>query len=88
VNLVKSAFQAVSATRQARVFAEAALDAEQKKFDTARARVTWWLQYQRDLTQRGRRNPRAGHLQPSDLNPAFRQGTPLRDAKIDLEPIR
>jgi outer membrane protein TolC len=46
----KTAFQRVDATREARVYAEAALDAEQKKLESGKSTSFQVLQLQKDLT--------------------------------------
>jgi outer membrane protein TolC len=46
----RTAFQRCAATREARVYAEAALDAEQKKLDNGKSTSFQVLQLQRDLT--------------------------------------
>jgi outer membrane protein TolC len=48
--LVQTDFARVEATREARLFAEAALDAEQKKLENGKSTSFFVLQFQRDLT--------------------------------------
>jgi outer membrane protein TolC len=50
VKLVQTDFSRVEATREARLFAEAALDAEQKKLENGKSTSFFVLQFQRDLT--------------------------------------
>jgi len=50
VKLAQTSFQRVDATRQARLYAEAALDAEQKKLENGKSTSFIVLQLQRDLT--------------------------------------
>jgi outer membrane protein TolC len=50
IKLAQSSFEAVDATRQARSFAEAALDAEQKKLENGKSTSFQVLQLQTDLT--------------------------------------
>lgn len=50
VKQVQNAFERVDATRQARTYAEAALDAEQKKLESGKSTSYLVLQAQRDLT--------------------------------------
>ncbi len=50
VKLVQTDFARVEATREARLFAEAALDAEQKKLENGKSTSFFVLQFQRDLT--------------------------------------
>jgi len=52
VKQVRNAFERVDATRQARVYAETALDAEQKKLESGKSTSFNVLQFQRDLTAR------------------------------------
>ena len=49
VKQAQSSFQSVEATRQARIYAEAALDAEQKKLEQGKSTPYQVLQIQRDL---------------------------------------
>jgi outer membrane protein len=51
IKLLRSQFQQVEATRQARLFAQDALSAEQKKYENGKSTSFQVLQYQRDLTQ-------------------------------------
>lgn len=50
VKQVQTDFARVEATREARLFAEAALDAEQKKLENGKSTSFFVLQFQRDLT--------------------------------------
>jgi outer membrane protein len=50
IAVAKSSFQRVQATREARVYAEATLDAEQKKLENGKSTSFEVLSYQRDLT--------------------------------------
>src|SRR5690606_24897163 len=50
VDLAKTNFERVDATRQARLYAEAALEAEQKKLENGKSTSFIVLQLQRDLT--------------------------------------
>lgn len=52
IKLLRSEFQKVEATRQARLFAQDALAAEQKKLENGKSTSYFVLQFQRDLTQR------------------------------------
>ncbi|MBI4663805.1 MAG: TolC family protein [Verrucomicrobia bacterium] len=51
IKAAQSAFERVRATREAREFAETALDAEQKKLENGKSTTFQVLQLQRDLTQ-------------------------------------
>jgi len=50
VNLAQTNLERVGTTREARLFAEAALEAEQTKLETAKSASFFVLQLQRDLT--------------------------------------
>jgi outer membrane protein TolC len=50
VKLAQTNFERVSATKEARQFAEAALDAEQAKLENGKSTTFFVLQFQRDLT--------------------------------------
>jgi outer membrane protein TolC len=50
IKLAQVGYQRVDATRQARLYAEAALDAEQKKLQSGKSTSFVVLQLQRDLT--------------------------------------
>jgi outer membrane protein TolC len=52
IKLLQSQFQKVEATRQARLFAQDALAAEQKKYENGKSTSFLVLQFQRDLTAR------------------------------------
>ncbi|HTG42901.1 MAG TPA: TolC family protein, partial [Verrucomicrobiae bacterium] len=52
IKLLQSQFQQVEATRQARLFAQDALAAEQKKYENGKSTSFLVLQFQRDLTSR------------------------------------
>lgn len=51
IKLLQSQFQQVEATRQARLFAQDALSAEQRKYEAGKSTSFLVLQFQRDLTQ-------------------------------------
>jgi outer membrane protein len=82
----KTRFAQVDATRQSRLFAEAALEAEQKKLDNGRSTSFVVVQLQRDLT-----TARLAELAAvSQYNQALAQlalneGTTLERDKIELE---
>jgi outer membrane protein TolC len=52
IKLLQSRFQQVEASRQARLFAQDALSAEQKKYENGKSTSFLVLQAQRDLTSR------------------------------------
>jgi outer membrane protein TolC len=79
VKLIRSSFERVEATRAARVFAEEALAAEQKKLENGKSTSFLVLQAQRDLTVRRSEEIRA----LADYNNgvaalAHREGTTLQ----------
>jgi len=79
-------FRRVDATKEARLFAESALEAEQKKLETGKSTSFFVLQFQRDLT--AARSAEAQAL--ADYNKAlaqlaFDEGTTLERNKLDLE---
>ena len=82
----RTSFQRVDATRQARLYAEAALEAEQKKLESGKSTSFVVLQLQRDLTQARSAEIRA----LADYNIALSQvalneGSTLEHRKITLE---
>jgi outer membrane protein TolC len=52
VNTARAAYEAVGATREARIFAEAALDAERKKMENGKSTSYFVLDFQQQLTQK------------------------------------
>lgn len=86
VKLAQTDLQRVEATRQSRVFAETALEAEQKKLETGRSTSFFVLQFQRDLTA-----ARSAEVQAlADYNIAlvqlaFNEGSTLERNKLDLQ---
>jgi outer membrane protein TolC len=86
VKEVISRYQTIESTRQARIFAEEALDAEQKKLENGKSTSFEVLQFQRDLTSASSAEIKA----LADYNKAlhqfyFREGTTLERNKITLE---
>ena len=64
VKQAQSSYESVDATQQARIYAEAALDAEQKKYAVGKSTTFTVLQLQNNLTAAALAgNPRAGQLQ-------------------------
>lgn len=86
VKKVRSAYAAIGSTREARIFAEAALDAEQKKLENGKSTNFQVLGQQDKLTQ-----ARAAEIKAlTEYNKAlhelyFREGTTLERNKIILE---
>ena len=86
VKTAQSNYEKVDATRQARIYAEAALDAEQKKLENGKSTSFVVLQLQRDLTA-----ARSAELRAlADYNKALstlalNEGTTLDKAKLKVE---
>ena len=86
VKKIRSAYAAIGSTREARIFAEAALDAEQKKLENGKSTNFQVLQLQDNLTQ-----ARAAEIAAlTAYNKAlydlyFREGTILERQKITVE---
>jgi len=86
IGTVHADYDSLEATRQAREFAEAALDAEQKKLESGKSTTYTVLQKQRDLT-----TARASEIQAlADYNKALSQlsldvATTLHRLRIDVE---
>lgn len=86
VKQAQTAYDKIEATRQARLYAEAALDAEQKKLENGKSTSFFVLQLQRDLTAARSAEIRA----LADYNKALAtlsksEGTTLEKANIGLE---
>ena len=86
IKSAQAAFERVDATRQARLYAEAALDAEQKKLESGKSTSFFVLQLQRDLTSARSEEIRA----LTDFNKALatlaqREGSTLVRQKIDVQ---
>jgi outer membrane protein len=85
IKQAQSSFERVESTRQARLFAEAALEAEQKKLESGKTTSFFVLQFQRDLTAARFEEIRAlaeYNIALSQL--ALRQGITLDRHRIDL----
>jgi outer membrane protein TolC len=86
VKQAQSAYQSVEATRQARIYAEAALDAEQKTYGVGKATTFEVLTYQNNLT-----TARINEIQSLDnYNKALatlaqEEGSTLEQHKINIE---
>ena len=85
VRLLQSRFQEVEATRQARLFSQDAVAAEQKKFENGKSTAYNVLQLQRDLT-RARYQEIAAlaqyNIALADL--AWREGTTLQRHNLSI----
>jgi outer membrane protein TolC len=86
VKQAQSDYQSVDATRQARIYAEAALDAEQKTYAVGKATTFEVLQYQSSLTNARGQEIRALANYEEDLaNLAAQEGSTLERNGINLE---
>jgi outer membrane protein len=86
IGVARSDYESVQATRQARIYAEAALDAEQKTYNVGKATTFEVLQYQNDLTTARSQEIRA----LADYNEALaalaqQEGITLKQYNINLE---
>ena len=80
-----TSFQRVEATRQARLFAEAALDAEQKKLENGKSTPFFVLQFQRNLTAARFEEIRAlAEYNNSLAQLAVREGSTFERHKINV----
>ena len=83
----QSAFQRIQATREAREFAEAALQAEQTKLENGKSTTFVVLQLQSNLTKaRGEEIRALSDYQKALANFYFREGTTLERNKIIVTP--
>lgn len=83
---VRTSFERVDATRQARLYAEAALNAEQKKLENGKSTSFVVLQLQKDLTSARSSEIRAladYNIALAEL--AFDEGSTLERRKVNLE---
>jgi outer membrane protein len=86
VKLAQSAYQSVTATRQARIYAEAALDAEQKKYAVGKSTTFTVLQLQSSLTSARSQEIRSLAIYYEALaGLAQREGTTLERNQINLD---
>ena len=86
VKQAQSAYQSVQATKQARVYAEAALDAEQKTYGVGKATTFEVLQYQNSLTTARSQEIRALANYNEALNTlAQQEGSTLERHNINIE---
>ncbi|HEY5297241.1 MAG TPA: TolC family protein [Verrucomicrobiae bacterium] len=85
VKQAQSDFESVDATRQARIYAEAALDAEQKTYSVGKATTFDVLQYQNNLTTARAQEIRAlANYEEALANLAAQEGTTLERNSIDI----
>jgi len=86
VKVAQSDYQSVDATREARIYAEAALDAEQKTYAVGKATTFEVLQFQNTLTAARGAEIRALANYEEDLaNLASQEGSTLERNGIDIE---
>jgi outer membrane protein len=86
VGQVKTSFERVDATKQARMFAEEALDAEEKKLANGKSTSFEVLRLQRDLTAARSAEIRAlADYNVALANLAASEGTTLERNRIDME---
>jgi outer membrane protein TolC len=86
VKQAQSDFERVDATRQARIYAEAALDAEQKKLENGKSTSFEVLRLQRDLTTAASQEIRALADYNNDLAQlALQEGTTLERRRLMVE---
>lgn len=83
---VRATYNQVQSTRQARIYAEAALDAEQKKLEAGKSTSFVVLQLQRDLTFARSEEIRAlAEYNKAQAALAQQEGATLQRAKINLQ---
>jgi outer membrane protein TolC len=86
VKLVQTDFARVEATREARLFAEAALDAEQKKLENGKSTSFFVLQFQRDLTAARFQEIQAlAEYNNALAQLAFQEGTTFERHRLNVE---
>lgn len=86
VKNAQSTYESVGATRQARIYAEAALDAEQKKYAVGKSTTFTVLQLQNTLTTARSQEIRAlANYYEALTNLAQQEGTTLERNRIDVE---
>jgi HAE1 family hydrophobic/amphiphilic exporter-1 len=86
VKTAESDYQSVQATKQARIYAEAALDAEQKTYAVGKATTFEVLTYQNNLTAaRGQEILALDNYEKALANLAQQEGTTLQRYNINIE---
>jgi outer membrane protein len=86
VKVAQSDYESVDATRQARIYAEAALDAEQKTYAVGKATTFEVLQYQNSLTTaRGQEIRALANYEEALANLAAQEGSTLKRYNIDIQ---
>jgi outer membrane protein len=86
IKQAQSDYQSVDASRQARIYAESALDAEQKKYAVGKSTTFTVLQLQNTLTADRAAEIRAlANYNESLANLAQQEGTTLIRQKVDID---
>jgi HAE1 family hydrophobic/amphiphilic exporter-1 len=86
VKQAQSSYESVDATRQARIYAEEALDAEQKTYAVGKATTFEVLQYQTALTTaRGQEIRALANYEEALANLAAQEGSTLEQNGIDIQ---
>jgi outer membrane protein TolC len=86
VKLAQASYEAVASTRAAREYAQAALEAEQKKLESGKSTTYTVLQMQRDLTNaRGQEITALGAYNRNLSRLSFDEGTTLERLNINFE---
>jgi len=86
IGAARASFEAVAATRLAREYAAAALDAEQKKFESGKSTTYTVLQMQRDLTTaRGNEIQALDSYRKALAQISLDEGSTLQRLAIDVE---
>lgn len=86
VKQAQSALESVDATKEARIYAEAALDAEQKTYAVGKATTFEVLQYQNDLTSARSQEIRAlANYAEALSNLSQQEGSTLQARGLDIE---
>ena len=86
VKQVQSAWESVGATKQARIYAEAALDAEQKKYAVGKSTTFTVLQLQNNLTAARSQEIRSlANYNEAIANLAQQEGSSLERHQVDLQ---
>jgi HAE1 family hydrophobic/amphiphilic exporter-1 len=86
VKVAESDYQSVEATKQARIYAQAALDAEQKTYAVGKATTFEVLQYQNSLTSARSQEIRAlANYNEALANLAAQEGATFERYNINIE---
>jgi HAE1 family hydrophobic/amphiphilic exporter-1 len=86
VGVARADFESVDASRQARIYAQAALDAEQKKYAVGKSTTFTVLQLQNNLTTAKSQEIRAlANYNQALANLAADEGSTLQRHNLDVE---